>query len=84
VSLPELDLLVSLADTEADVYGARLCGAGFGGAVVLLCRRGRGLPAVRRIADVYAERSGRRPTVLLPLAPRKESDRPERDVEEGK
>jgi galactokinase len=40
VSTPALDSLVStLADT-ADVFGARLTGAGFGGCVVALCRPG--------------------------------------------
>jgi len=31
VSVPELDLLVALADAEPAVWGARLTGGGFGG-----------------------------------------------------
>jgi galactokinase len=38
VSTPELDLLVRWLQVEEGVFGARLTGAGFGGACVALCR----------------------------------------------
>ena len=38
VSTPELDQLVALLQSHEGVYGARLTGAGFGGACVALCR----------------------------------------------
>jgi galactokinase len=38
VSTPELDLLVRWLQAEDAVFGARLTGAGFGGACVALCR----------------------------------------------
>lgn len=38
VSVPELDILVELLQANPAVYGARLTGAGFGGACVALCR----------------------------------------------
>ena len=38
VSTPELDLLVRWLQAEEGVFGARLTGAGFGGACVALCR----------------------------------------------
>jgi galactokinase len=38
VSVPALDRLVALLQADPDVYGARLTGAGFGGACVALCR----------------------------------------------
>ena len=38
VSTPELDLLVKLLQEHPAVFGARLTGAGFGGACVALCR----------------------------------------------
>ncbi|HEY0822286.1 MAG TPA: galactokinase [Ramlibacter sp.] len=47
VSTPELDLLVRWLQAEEAVYGARLTGAGFGGACVALCRA----DAVRQVAD---------------------------------
>jgi galactokinase len=68
VSVPETDLLVELARHEPDVYGARLTGGGFGGSVVLLVRAGRGAEVAQRVAHTYAERSGCRPLVLVPLS----------------
>jgi galactokinase len=47
VSIPALDELVALLQDQSDVYGARLTGAGFGGACVALCKTG----TARRIAD---------------------------------
>jgi galactokinase len=41
VSIPELDALVGLLQSHPDVHGARLTGAGFGGACVALCEPGR-------------------------------------------
>ena len=38
VSTPELDRLVALLQSHPGVYGARLTGAGFGGACVALCK----------------------------------------------
>jgi galactokinase len=38
VSVPQLDQLVVLLQAHPDVYGARLTGAGFGGACVALCK----------------------------------------------
>lgn len=43
VSIPALDCLVSLLQSHPAVYGARLTGAGFGGACVALARKGLGL-----------------------------------------
>lgn len=40
VSVPPLDQLVALLQAQAPVFGARLTGAGFGGACVALCRTG--------------------------------------------
>lgn len=45
VSVPALDRLVDLLQQQPAVYGARLTGAGFGGACVALCERGS-VPAV--------------------------------------
>jgi galactokinase len=60
VSTPELDALVD-ALVEAGAYGARLTGAGFGGAVVAVCDEG----TVRAVGDAatsrYRERIGLEP-----------------------
>jgi galactokinase len=66
VSVPEVDLLVDLAQHDPDVYGARMTGGGFGGSVVMLAHLGQGKAAGERIARVYAERSGRPPRLLVP------------------
>jgi galactokinase len=66
VSVPAVDLLVELARAEPDVYGARLTGGGFGGAIVLLTRAGRGAATAARIAAYFAERTGERATLLVP------------------
>jgi galactokinase len=66
VSVAPVDLLVSLAQDDPDIYGARMTGGGFGGSVVVLAHRGQGRSAGERIARGYAERSGQQPTVLVP------------------
>ena len=48
VSIPELDRLVSLLQEHPAVHGAKLTGAGFGGACVAVC-------TPERISDVAAE-----------------------------
>jgi galactokinase len=66
VSVPEIDLLVDLARADADVYGARLTGGGFGGSVVMMAKAGTGAAVAARIADSYATRSRQRPAILVP------------------
>jgi len=66
VSHPAVDCLVELASSDPDVYGARLTGGGFGGAAVMLARRGSGRAAADRIASRYRAESGETPTVLVP------------------
>lgn len=66
VSTPEVDLLVETARQDPNVYGARLTGGGFGGAVVILAHGGRGHDVSQRVARSFAERSGQTPTVLVP------------------
>ena len=43
VSIPALDALVAILRGQEGVFGARLTGAGFGGACVALCRQGLSL-----------------------------------------
>jgi galactokinase len=61
-------MLVDIARAHADIAGARLTGGGFGGAVVMLARRGAGAAAAAKIAEGYATQSGREPAVLVPPA----------------
>jgi galactokinase len=54
VSTPELDQLVALLQAHAGVYGARLTGAGFGGACVALCRTQAVQEVARDVLERYA------------------------------
>jgi galactokinase len=58
VSIPQLDLLVELLRNQPAVYGARLTGAGFGGACVALCRSGEAPEAGSKVVDQYKNRGG--------------------------
>lgn len=57
-STAELDLLVAVAQAIPGVLGARLTGAGFGGAIVALCRRGEADSAVRQLRESYRKETG--------------------------
>jgi galactokinase len=72
VSVPEVDLLVSLAEAEPAVLGARLTGGGFGGSIVALVSRGKASGVAARVAAEYGKRVARVATVLVPqpLPPR--------------
>jgi galactokinase len=68
VSVPAVDLLVELASSHPAVYGARLTGGGFGGAIVAAAERGSAGDVAARVSAAYAERSGRTATTLVPAA----------------
>jgi galactokinase len=65
VSTAELDLLVELLGQCREVHGARLTGAGFGGACVALCRSGTARTVGRRVLERY-RKSGHRGRLLVP------------------
>jgi galactokinase len=67
VSTPEIDLLVDIAAGQADVFGARLTGGGFGGSIVALARAGTGRSVAEAVAADYESRTGCQATVLLPI-----------------
>ncbi len=66
-SLPELDALVDIAMAETTVYGARLTGGGFGGAVLIAARAEAGPETASRIAEAYCARTGAPGRVLIPV-----------------
>jgi galactokinase len=66
VSTPEIDALVSLAQQEAAVFGARLTGGGFGGSIVVLARRGFARDVAARVAAAYNSRAQPPASVLIP------------------
>ena len=66
VSVPQVDLLVELAQAHPAVAGGRMTGGGFGGAVIVAARAGMGATVATDVSGAYASRSGKRPAVLLP------------------
>ncbi|HEX2229487.1 MAG TPA: galactokinase, partial [Candidatus Binatia bacterium] len=58
VSIPALDHLVGLLQKQPAVYGARLTGAGFGGACVALCRSGEARKIGRETLAGYNDAGG--------------------------
>jgi galactokinase len=65
-STPEVDALVRIGERHRDIYGARLSGGGFGGAVVLLAKSDRGAAAGAEIRDEYSHATGRQAALLVP------------------
>ncbi|GHA74885.1 galactokinase [Lysobacter bugurensis] len=65
VSVPPLDALVALLHAHPSVHGARLTGAGFGGACVALCREGEAERAGRDAVERYGAQ-GQSGRVLVP------------------
>lgn len=63
-STPELDFLVDTLESEKGVFGARLTGGGFGGAVMALTSDAFGRDEVGRVADAYLARFGSKPDVI--------------------
>jgi galactokinase len=63
VSVRQLDHLVQLLRDDPAMFGARLTGAGFGGASVALCRPGEARAAGERVLRKYNE--GRRVGAIL-------------------
>ena len=59
VSIPELDRLVSLLQEHPAVFGAKLTGAGFGGACVAVCEAARIAEAAAEVLGDYRRLGGR-------------------------
>jgi galactokinase len=64
-STPELDLLVSTAQSLAGVLGSRLTGGGFGGGTVSLVETARAVEVIEALRATYAEQAGHSPTVFV-------------------
>lgn len=63
-STPELDFLVDALTAAPGVYGARLTGGGFGGAVMALAGTSFDAAEAEAVAAAYAAKFGARPDVL--------------------
>ncbi|HEX6172730.1 MAG TPA: galactokinase [Candidatus Binatia bacterium] len=65
VSIRELDRLVELLQGQSGVHGARLTGAGFGGACVALCVEGETRAIGERVLGAY-NNAGQHGRILVP------------------
>ncbi|NBB79519.1 MAG: galactokinase [Verrucomicrobia bacterium] len=63
-SIPELDTLFELLKLQPTVYGARLTGGGFGGAVMALTNPGFGQAQADVIAAAYEAKHGIQPSIF--------------------
>ena len=69
VSVPALDTLCDMLREEAGVHGARLTGAGFGGACIALCDTGRAADVAAAVTKRYnRDRLLQLAGVLLPVS----------------
>ncbi len=66
VSVPELDRLVEMLQSHPGVYGARLTGAGFGGACVALCRKDLVHDVGRAVVEDYVAAGNKGGRQLVP------------------
>lgn len=64
-SVPELDQLVEIAQRIPGVLGARLTGAGFGGATITLCEAARAQAIAAELSARYAALAGSKTQVLV-------------------
>jgi galactokinase len=65
VSTPDIDALVGICGAQGGVYGARMTGGGFGGAVVFVAARGSGHRNAAKIMAQYSAQTGRHPALLM-------------------
>lgn len=63
-SCPELDFFVDCLRAEPNVYGARLSGGGFGGAVMALVNSEFTEAQAQKLADLYELKFGAKPRIL--------------------
>jgi galactokinase len=68
VSVPLLDRLVALLQAERRVFGARLTGAGFGGACVALCEAGATGAVAAAVLPAYGAEGGHGRVLVAGLA----------------
>ncbi len=66
VTVPEVDRLVAIAQTDPDVVAARMTGGGFGGAIVALARKGTAADAGARICARHASGGDLGASVIVP------------------
>jgi galactokinase len=66
VSVPAVDELVDIASGQPGVFGARMTGGGFGGAIVIAADRDRATVIAAAVQQKYQSRTGRIASILVP------------------
>jgi len=66
VSTPAIEILVGLLKHETGIYGVRITGGGFGGAVLAVARPGAGASAAAVALPAYEHQTGHAPRLVLP------------------
>lgn len=65
VSIPEIDLLVSLCKEQPAVFGARLTGGGFGGSIVAITQADQGSSVAEAVVTAYHRKTSHSATILV-------------------
>jgi len=65
VSIPELNVMVEIAESLSGCYGARLTGAGFGGCTVNLVEKSAAESFSAQLASRYQARTGLKPEIYI-------------------
>jgi galactokinase len=65
-SIPDIDTLVALAEADADVFGARMTGGGFGGAIVVATQPGAAAKVAARALEAYRVGGRSQGAILMP------------------
>ncbi len=66
VTIEPIDRLVEAATAVPHVFGARMTGGGFGGAVVIAAEAGHGREVAMQVERAYVVQTGRRGEILVP------------------
>jgi galactokinase len=64
VTVPEIDLLIDLAQKEENILGARMVGGGFGGCTLNLIKTVEKEVVLQRISEAYFTETGIRPEAI--------------------
>jgi galactokinase len=68
VSVAAVNALVEIAQSQRGVFGARMTGGGFGGAVVIAANADEAASVAATVAEHYQRRQLARPQILVPRA----------------
>jgi galactokinase len=68
VSVPDIDCLVTLATQQSQVFGARMTGGGFGGAVVIAADAAAAADVATAVTTEYRARTGRPGSIVVPAS----------------